>query len=125
MQLDLVSNLFGGFLRYLCLFGTAAPVGHGRPYLCQNLLRVFDPMLFAQCLKLGCAGIPSLSHDEHALLSARAIGKGKVIGWREDPLVSCIQQERKILHMIVTVMSENVEAGQRIDPFCFLNISAS
>jgi hypothetical protein len=27
-------------------------------------------MLFAQCLKLGRAGIPSLAHDEHALLAA-------------------------------------------------------
>src|ERR1017187_7799623 len=80
-------------------------------------------MLFAQRLKLGCAGILPLSHDEHALLSARAIGKGEVISRREDPLVSRVQKERKILRVIVAVMSENVEAGQRIYLFCFPDIS--
>jgi hypothetical protein len=111
LQPDLVSNLFGGFSRYVCLFGMAAPVGHGRFNFCQNLLRVLYSMLFAQSLKLGSSGIPSLSHYEHALLAARAIGKGEIIGGRENPLVSRVQQERKILHVIVAVMSENVEAG--------------
>jgi len=46
-QLDLVSNLFGGFSRYACLFGIAAPVGHGRFYLCQNCRRALYPVLFA------------------------------------------------------------------------------
>ena len=72
----------------ICLFGMAAPVGHGRFNFCQNLLRVLYSMLFAQSLKLGSSGIPSLSHDEHALFSTRAIGKDQVIGRREDPLVS-------------------------------------
>jgi len=79
-------------------------------------------MLFAQHLKLGRTGILSLAHDEHALLSARTIGEGKVIGRREDPLVSHIQKERKILHMVIAVMSKYIEAGQRINLFRFLDI---
>jgi len=53
-------------------------------------------MLFAQCLKLGGAGISSLTHDEHALLAARAIGKDQVVGGRENPLVSRVKKEGKI-----------------------------
>src|ERR1035437_6712986 len=79
-------------------------------------------MLFAQCLKLGGAGIPSLAQDEHALLAARAVGKDQVVGGRENPLVSRVEKERKILHVIVAVMGKDVEAGQRIGLFGILDI---
>src|ERR1019366_829563 len=85
LQLDLAYDIFGGFSQNFCQLGIAGPIGHGPFYLLQNLRRVFYPMLFAQCLKLGRAGIPSLAHDEHALLAARAIGKDQVVGGRETP----------------------------------------
>jgi len=78
-------------------------------------------MLFAQCLKLGCAGIPPLAHDEYALLAARAIGKDQTVGGRENPPVSRVKREREILHVIVAVMSKDVEAEQRVGPFGILN----
>ena len=93
MQLDLACDIFGGFSRNFCQLGIAGPIGHGPFYLRQNLRRVFYPMLFAQCLKLGRAGIPSLAHDEHALLAARAIGKDQVVGGCKNPLVSSVQKE--------------------------------
>src|ERR1700677_3830244 len=74
-QLDFAYDLFGGFSRYICLFGITRPIGHGSFYLRPNLRSICYPMLFAQCLKLGSAGIPTLTHDEHALLAPRTIGK--------------------------------------------------
>ena len=75
-------------------------------------------MLFAQCLKLGYAGIPALAHDEHALLAARAIRKDQIVGGGENPFIVRVQQKRKVLHVVVAIMRKDVEAGQRIGPLC-------
>ena len=79
-------------------------------------------MLFSQCLKFGCAGISSLAHDEHALPAARAIRKDQVVGERENPLASRVEKEREILHVIVAVVSKDIEAGQREGLFGILDI---
>jgi hypothetical protein len=122
LRVDLACDLLGGFSRYLGLFCITGPRSNGSLYLFQDLRRVLYPMLFAQCQKLSCTGIPSLSHDQHALFAARAIGKHQVVCGREDPLASRTQKKREILHMIVAVMTEDVEAGQRIGLFGILNI---
>ena len=69
-------------------------------------------MFFAQCLKFSYAGVPSFARYEHALFTARAIGKYQVVSGRQTPLVSRVQKEQKILHVIIAIMSKDVEAGQ-------------
>lgn len=51
--------------------------------------------------------------------ASQSIRESRIIGRRENPCVLFAQKERKILGVIVAVMGENVEAGQRID---FLHI---
>jgi len=52
---------------------------------------------------------------------AIGIGPGRRAG-REDPLISRVKKEREILHVIVAVMSKDVEAGQRVGLFGILDI---